>query len=250
MVNNSPYQNQETTVASSVSATSPQPRRPTRSLWLEREYGWLVWILLLVFGVMLLFWNWQLIAATIAGILVMVAMYATQDSNWNLLLWRIHRFSQSPYRHLTLSVASGTLTVMLTYTVLALWSTQENHWLACASILQLVGTLGAFAMLLRQSFQQWLQRQQNNFDQLISQLTAKDDLARLMAIKHINQYVKDNYLPAAQEEAIADYCQLLLSRETESTMREALFATLESLAPIAVNPVLKKSVNPSIQSDH
>jgi hypothetical protein len=247
VVNNSPYQNQETTVAA---AASPQPRRTTRSLWLGREYGWMVWLLLLVFGMMLLLWNWQLIAATIAGILVMVAMYAIQDGNWSIFLWRIHRFLQSPYRHLTLSVASGTLTVMLTYTVLALWSTQENHWLASASILQLVGTLGAVVLLLRQSFQQWFQRQQNNFDQLISQLTAKDDLARLMAIKHINQYVKDNYLPAAQEEAIADYCQLLLSRETDSTMREALFSTLESLAPMAVNPILNKSVNPTVQSDH
>ena len=223
-----------------------------RSLWrgLAREQGLPVWALLAIFLVMLLLWNWQLIAATSAGIFAMTAVYMMQDWNWNVILWRIQKFLQSPYRHLPLSVASGTVTVFLTYTVLAVWSNQENHWLACASILQLVGTLGAFAMLLRQSFQQWLQRQQNNFDQLISQLTAKDDLARLMAIKHINQYVQDNYLPAAQEEAIADYCQLLLSRETESTMREALFATLESLAPMAVNPVLKKSVNPSIQSDH
>ncbi len=246
MVKNSPYQSQENTVSS---ATSPQPRRATRSLWLGREHGWAVWLLLLIFGIILLLWNWQLIAATIAGILVMVAMYALQDKNWNMLLWRIHRFLQSPYRHLTLSVASGALTVMLTYTVLGLWSTQESHWLAIAGILQLVGTLGALVLLLRQSFQQWLQRQQNNFDQLISQLTAQDDLARLMAIKQINQYVQDNYLPIVQEEAIADYCQLLLSRETDSTMREALFTTLESLEPMTANLILKKSVDPSMPSE-
>lgn len=247
MVKNSPYQNQETAAAS---ATSPQPRRAVRSLWLGREHGWVVWLLLLIFGVILFLWNWQLIAATIAGILVMVVMYALQDQNWHMLLWRIHRFLQSPYRHLTLSVASGTLTVILTYTILGLWSTQESHWLAIAGILQLVGTLGALVLLLNQSFQQWLQRQQNNFDQLISQLTAQDDLARLMAIKQVNQYVKDNYLPIAQEQAIADYCQLLLSRETDATMREALFTTLESLEPMAVNPILKKSVNPSMPSDN
>lgn len=216
-----------------------------RSLWrgLAREQGLPVWALLSIFLVMLLLWNWQLIAATSAGIFAMIAVYMIQDWNWNVILWRIQKFLQSPYRHLPLSVASGTLTVFLTYTLLAVWSNQENHWLASANILQLSSTLGILALLVRQAFRQWLQRQQDNFDQLIAQLAVNDDLARLIAIKQINQYVQDNRLPAAQERAIADYCKILINRETETTMREAIFETLESLQLITAKPLLKRTAN-------
>jgi len=228
------------------STSSPsQTQQLMRSLWrgLAREQGLPVWALLAIFLVMLLLWNWQLIAATSAGIFAMIAVYMMQDWNWNVILWRIQKFLQSPYRHLPLSVASGTVTVFLTYTVLAVWSNQENHWLASASILQLGATLGILVLLVRQAFSQWLKRQQDNFDQLIAQLAVNDDLARLIAIKKINQYVQDNRLPAAQERAIADYCQVLLNRETETTMREAIFETLESLQSITAKPALQRSAN-------
>ena len=215
-----------------------------RSLWrgLSREQGLPLWALLAVFLIMLLLWNWQLILATSAGIFVMLAMYAIQDWNWNVVLWRVQKFLQSPYRHLPISVASGTVTVFLTYTALAIWSNQENHWLASASVLQIGATLGILIILVRQSFSQWLQRQQDNFDQLIAQLMVDDELARLIAIKQINQYVQANRLPVTQQRAIADYCQILLSRETETIMREAIFETLESMQMIIDKPALQRSV--------
>ena len=214
-----------------------------RSLWrgLSREQGLPLWALLAVFLIMLLLWNWQLILATSAGIFVMLAMYAIQDWNWNVVLWRVQKFLQSPYRHLPISVASGTVTVFLTYTALAIWSNQENHWLASASVLQIGATLGILIILVRQSFSQWLQRQQDNFDQLIAQLMVDDELARLIAIKQINQYVQANRLPVTQQRAIADYCQILLSRETETIMREAIFETLESMQAIIDKPALQRS---------
>lgn len=222
---------------------TPSSQQVIGSIWrgLNREQGLPLWALLSIFLIMLLLWNWQLITATAAGVCAMVAVYMMQDWSWNVILWRIHKFSQSPYRHLPLSVASGACTVFLTYMFLALWSNQENHWLASANILQLAATLGVLTILVRQAFKQWLQRQQDNFDQLISQLSVSDDLARLIAIKQVNQYVKDNRLPAAQEQAIADYCQILLNRETEIIMREAIFETLEALQSVVDRPALKRS---------
>ncbi|MBD2178259.1 hypothetical protein H6F42_15180 [Pseudanabaena sp. FACHB-1998] len=238
MVKDFRFQEQDTNSTS-------QSQQALRSLWhgLTREQGLPVWALLAIFLVMLLVWNWQLIAATSAGIMAMTAIYVMQDWNWNAILWKIHKFFQSPYRYLPLSVASGTVTVFLTYTLLALWSSQDNHWLASASILQLGATLTVLVLLIRQSFSQWLQRQQNNFDQLITQLAVNDDLARLIAIKQITQYVQTNRLPAVQEKAIADYCNLLLNRETEITTREALFETLEALQPNVLKPSLRRSAN-------
>jgi hypothetical protein len=234
------FQEQETT-----STTTSQSQQLLGSLFrvLSREQGLPVWALLAIFLVLLLVWNWQLIAATSAGIMAMIAIYVVQDWNWNVILWRVQKFLQSPYRHLPLSVASGTVTVFLTYTILTLWATQENHWLASASILQLIATLGVLALLARQAFSQWLQRQQDNFDQLVTQLTVNDDLARLIAIKQITQYIQANPLPAAQERAIADCCQLLLNRETEVTMREAIFETLEALETNTLKPALKRSAH-------
>ncbi len=240
MVKDFRFQEQETT----SSATS-QSQQLLRSLFhgLSREQALPVWVLLAIFLVLLLVWNWQLIAATSTGIAVMIAIYVIQDWNWNVILWRVQKFLQSPYRHLPLSVASGTMTVFLTYTVLTIWSTQDNHWLASASILQLVATLGGFVLLARQAFGQWLQRQQDNFEQLITQLTVNDDLARLIAIKQITQYIQENQLPAVQERAIADCCNLLLNRETEVTMREAIFETLEALQPHMIKPSLRRSAH-------
>jgi hypothetical protein len=147
-------------VKNSQTETTSTSQHLMRSLWLglTREQGLPMWVLLAVFAVMLLLWNWQLIAATAAGILMMMAVYIIQDWNWNLLLWRIQKFLQSPYRHLPLSVASGTITVLLTYTFLALWSDQNNHWLALANIFQLGATMGILTILIRQTFKQWLKR--------------------------------------------------------------------------------------------
>jgi hypothetical protein len=238
------FQEQETT-SSATSQSHSQSQQLWRSLFrgISREQGLPVWALLTLFLVMLLVWNWQLIAATSAGIAAMIALYILQDWNWNVILWRVQKFLQSPYRHLPLSVASGAVTVFLTYTILTLWSTQENHWLASANILQLGVTLGVFVLLVRQAFGQWLQRQQDDFDQLITQLTVNDDLARLIAIKQITQYIQANRLPAVQERAIADCCYLLLNRETEVTMREAIFETLEALQPNILKPTIKRSAN-------
>lgn len=243
MVKNLSFQEKETTESSNSSSS----RQLMRSIWrgLRREQGLPFWLLLAIFFVMLLFWDWQLITATSAGIFAMIAVYAMQDWNWNTILWRIQRFLQSPYRHFPLSVVSGAVTVFLTYTLLAIWSNQENHWLASANILQLGATLVAGAILVRQAFMKWVQRQQDNFDQLITQLSVSDDLARLIAIKRINQYVNENQLPPAQEKAIADYCQLVLSRETEATTRDALFETLESLQFLTTRPTLKRSTSNS-----
>ncbi len=240
MVKDFRFQEQETT----SSATS-QSQQLLRSLFhgLSREQGLPVWALLALFIVMLLVWNWQLIAATSAGIAAMIAIYVVQDWNWNGILWRVQKFLQSPYRHLPLSVASGTITVFLTYTIFTLWSTQQNHWLASANILQLGATLGIFVLLVRQAFIKWLQRQQDDFDQLITQLTVNDDLARLIAIKQITQYIQANRLPVNQERSIADCCNLLLNRETEVTMREAIFETLEALQPNILKPAIKRTAN-------
>lgn len=228
---------------SSKSQAQSQSQQFGRSLWrvLVREQDLPVWVLLAIFLVILLLWNWQLIAATSAGIFVMIAFYVIQEWNWSVVLWRVQKFLQSPYRHLPLSVASGAITVFLTYTVLAVWSDQANHWLASASILQLVATLGILTLLVRQAFKQWLQRQQDNLDQLIAQLTVTNDLARLIAIKQIIQYVHENRLPESQQQAIADYCNILLHRETDTTIREALFDTLEALQPTIIKPALKRS---------
>ncbi len=239
------YPDQETTASSSQKQSSQSYQYLMRSLLrgLSRKHSLPVWALLAIFLIMLLVWNWQLILATGAGIFAMTAIYMIQDWNWNVILWRIQKFLQSPYRHLPLSVASGTVTVFLTYTGFAIWSSQENHWLASASILQLASTIVILVLLIRQAFNQWLQRQQDDFEHLITKLTVNDDLARLIAIKQINQYVQENRLPAAQEKAIADYCHLLLNRETETTTRDSLFETLESLQSFNNKPLLKRTAN-------
>ncbi|OIP70805.1 MAG: hypothetical protein AUK48_13260 [Oscillatoriales cyanobacterium CG2_30_44_21] len=242
MLKDTPFQNQET------SPQSPSQLAYIIKLMLRgisREQGLPLWVLLIVFFVVLLAWNWQLIVATSLGILTMITVYAMQGWNWNVIMWRAQKFWQSPYRHLPIAVISGTLTVFLTYSILSIWSTQSDHWYAAASILQLGATLAVLGLLGYQVLTQWLHRQKDSLDQLVAQLTASDDLVRLMAVKNINQYLRVNMIPESQEQAIADYCQVLLNRETESIMREAIFETLESLQMANISPAISKSVTSS-----
>lgn len=245
MIKDTPFQNQETK-SQSPSHLAYIIKSMLRGI--SREQSLPLWVLLIVFLLILLVWNWQLIVATSLGIFTMITVYAMQDWKWNVIMWRVQKFLQSPYRHLPISVISSTLTVFLTYSILSIWSNQSDHWLAAASILQLGATTAALGLLGYQVFTQWLYRQKDSLDHLFAQLTASDDLVRLMAIKNINQYLRENFIPAAQERAIADYCQVLLNREAESIMREAIFETLESLQMANISPAIARSVSPSVNA--
>jgi len=188
---------------------------------------------------LLLFWNWQLVGATIAGGSVMTMVYVAQSWNWQTLPIRVQKFLNSPNRSLIVAVTSGVSTVLLTYVIFGVWTSVENHWLASVEISQFLVILVVLLILTARLITQSLRSSQQHIDRLITQLTADDELERLIAVRQIAQSIQEQRLPFNQEKAIAEYCQILLSRETVPMVREA---TLDVLAELKYLPQIKDSL--------
>jgi hypothetical protein len=196
---------------------------------LRRKQGMPVWAIVAVALLMLALWNWQLVVATIAGVVVMSLVYVWQDWNWSSLILRIQKLLDHPNRQFTVAVSAGAGAVCFTYMAAAIWHAIDNYWLASASILQLVATLTVLVLLVKQAIDNWLKIQQSNVDNLVAQFTASDDLERLIAVKQLAQRLQQKRLPLNQEIAIAQYCQVLLSRETVPTIQDAALEILEAI---------------------
>ncbi|MEE3715630.1 hypothetical protein V2H45_02600 [Tumidithrix elongata RA019] len=214
--------------AQETASTSQQFMR-SLSHSLRRKQDFPMWALVAVVLLIMLFWNWQLVMATMAGVMVMSLIYILQDWEWHGLLPRLQKLWRSPYRRLSLAVATGASTVFFTYTLLGIWSSVPDHWLASAEILQLTATFAVLLLLAQQVIDRWVQKQQTSIDQLISRITSTDDLERLIAVRQLAQCVQQKRFPLSQERAIADYCHLLLSRESVPAIRDAALETIESL---------------------
>lgn len=196
---------------------------------LRRRQGMPVWAIVAIALLMLALWNWQLVVATIAGIVVMSLVYVGQDWNWSSLILRGQKLLDHPNRQFTVAVGMGAGSVCFTYMVAAIWYAIDNHWLAGAGILQLVATLTVLVLLIKQAIDNWLKTQQSNVDTLVAQFTASDDLERLIAVKQLAQRLQQKRLPLNQEVAIAQYCQVLLSRETVPAIQDAALEILEAI---------------------
>ena len=213
------------------SQSSPRSQQFVRSAGriLRRKQGLPVWAIVAIALLMLSLWNWQLVVATVAGVIVMSLVYVWQDWNWGRLILRSQKLLSHPNSKLTLAVGMGAGTVFLTYMIAAIWSNIENHWIASAGILQLAATLTVLGLLIKLAIDNWLTTQEANVEQLVAQFTANDELERLIAVRQVAQRVQQKRLPLNQEMAIAQYCQVLLGRETVPAIREAALETLEAL---------------------
>jgi len=187
------------------------------------------WLIVAVGLFLLSFWYWQLVIATLVGAATLILVYVAQSWNWNLLLSKVQRFLTSPNRGMILATMAGCGAIIFSYISLMVWSSLDNHWLAGLAISQLLVVLGVLVLLVFKILNQWQQNSQQNLDYLATRLTSVDELERLIAIKQLAQSLRQRHLPLAQEQAIAQYCQILLNREAVETVRTATLEVLEEL---------------------
>lgn len=175
------------------------------------------------------FWNWQLVMATLFGAVTLIFVYMAQDWNWNVLLARMQGFLNSSNRPMIVAAIAGSSSIIFSYVSLMVWSSLDNHWLAGLVITQFVAMLGILVLLFFKAINQWQQNSQQNLTYLATRLTSDDELERLIALKQLGQSLRQHHLPLAQEQAIAQYCQILLNRESVETVRTATLEVLEEL---------------------
>jgi hypothetical protein len=190
---------------------------------------------LVVFGmaVAILLWNWQLLLATGAGIVAMLAMYLMQQWDWRRILHQWRRFYKLELRGtnqaMAIAVASGGMTSLLTYLAVSMWLSTENHWMATGMILQTMGIFATLCLLVWQFLTHKSSEAELSLNQLIVNLTDADPLKRLISVRQLTSLIRKNHGQREQQDAIADYFNLMWGRETEPLVREALLEGLETL---------------------
>ncbi|MFM2430186.1 MAG: hypothetical protein RLZZ511_1399 [Cyanobacteriota bacterium] len=150
--------------------------------------------------------------------------YSLRDASWRAAITDLVNAFEGVDRRITLSVLAGAGASLGTYTALSMWLATENHWLATGMILQGTVTLGALGVLLWQKLQPT--PQQTGLIQHIQNLTNPDALQRLIAVRQINHLLPKH---PEQRSDIAEFYQVLLTREPDRLIREALMDGLQTI---------------------
>ncbi|MDJ0688494.1 MAG: ATP synthase subunit I [Xenococcaceae cyanobacterium MO_188.B32] len=207
--------------------SSLQYLKRTYSQQLREISSWLLCLLGLVF---VWIWNWKLLLATVTGIGFMVLVYWLQSKNWLDLWSRWQHFLSNSNRQLIVAVSSGSITALGIYIAACIWTESENQWLAMGIILQTFASLITLALLV---WHLWsnnrLRQNETELNRLLADLTHKDSLRKIIAIRQLTRLFKNGNLPQDYNVQLVEYYCLMLSQFQEIAVKEALLDSLESL---------------------
>lgn len=205
------------------------------------------WFLGAAGGAILLFWDGKLVLATGAGAAIMFAVYLMQAGKWQP--WaKLPKLLNGVNRQLALAVGAGGVATLGTYMAAAIWVDSGSPWIALGETMQGVGILAILGLLGWQSWQRHHDRDEAYFNQLLADLTHRDPLKRLIAVRQINHLVAERRLEPGCDRTVADSFRLMLSREQELSIRDAVLEglyeldTVHRLSP-SQQPALSTPVN-------
>jgi hypothetical protein len=184
----------------------------------------------------MLLWNWKLLLALLIGIGVMTLVYSMQEWDWQLRWSRIRNFLNSSNRRLALAVVSGGIATVSTYMAASIWIDSHSSWIAAGAILQGVGTLLTLILLVWQIVNFYQNREEDQLDQLLVNLTEKDPLKRLIALRQLTKLISRKQVDSSVQQDVVECLQLLLSREQEVVVRDAAFKSLQACDRLQVLP--------------
>ncbi|MEC4803593.1 MAG: hypothetical protein SAJ12_24480 [Jaaginema sp. PMC 1079.18] len=181
-------------------------------------------------GLILLgFWHWQLLLATIAGIATMTAAYPLQGANWGKHWLKLKTWFNSPHRQFTLAVGSGGFAAFVTYTIATIWASSENRWFATGAILQGIATLLTLGLLGWQIIARQAHNDENLYNLYIRDLTDRDPLKRLIAIRQLTRLAVKHRVNANLCHQVKEYLSVMLTQETHAIAHDALLDSLHRL---------------------
>lgn len=187
----------------------------------------------------LLYWNGRLFLATVAGIGVMVLVYLLHDWKPSLNLWPLRKFLEGWNQPFLVAVGAGAIATLTTYLAASVWVDAESHWIASGAILQSMGTLAVLLLLITQMLNRQDRRDRIPYNKLVSDLVHDDPLKRLIAVRQLTDAIsvledehRDRRSGIAKQPTrheIADYFRLMLNREEDPIVRDAVYDGLQTL---------------------
>ena len=194
----------------------------------RQQWGWL---LALSAVIVMLLWNPKLVLATLMGVTVMLGAYFLQqwDSKSFIRQWR--RFLSGPNRYIAVAGITGGMAAFSTYMAVSIWVESQSvglsgPWLATGMILQGLGTLATLMLLGWHFLHRQVTQSRDNFHQLLADLADTDPLKRTIAVRLLASYLREQQYQPSEERAIIDCFRLMLNRETEPIVKDALLDAL------------------------
>lgn len=185
-------------------------------------------LLLLVF-ISFWYWDWQILISALAGLALMRLAYQGFFPQWQKSWRTLSRLLVGYNRKLTIALGSGLMGGFFTYLATAVWAETENPWLAFSSILQGLISITTLTLLGWHVKREANHRQNDRFGDLLTELTARDDLKRLIAINQLTDLVKQKKLHHERRSQLRTYFQFMLTQVQESSIQDALIDGLDIL---------------------
>jgi hypothetical protein len=193
----------------------------------------------LCLGVFALLWwmNWKLFLTTSAGIVAMSACYLAQNPHWQSYYRQWCKFFVGSNRQLALAVATGASGAFFTYLAASIWVDTNNQWLATGAILQGFLSLTTLFVLLWSLRDKKVNSLDAQLDRLLIDLSDRDRLKRLVAIRQLTRLLINNRLSAEHYQQSIEYYRLMLSEPQPVVIKNAL---LESLDVLGAEKILEQ----------
>lgn len=221
------------------------------SLWRwSRPRGWFI---VTIGAFTLLYWNGRLLFATGAGVAVMLLVYLMHDWQPSVNLSQIRKFLRGWNQPFVVSAGAGAIATFAIYLASCIWVDSESPWIASGAILQGASTLVVLLLLIGQMLNRQTYKDQVHAKQLVRDLLHENPLKRLIAVRQLTDLLsvidrdRDDRPGTAKSPSrreVAGYFRLMLSRESDPTIREAL---LDGLQTIDLVHQLQQATEPLIQ---
>ncbi|MBG1269404.1 armadillo-type fold-containing protein [Nostoc sp. WHI] len=187
--------------------------------------------------VAMLLWNWKLLLALLIGVGVMLLIYSMQEWDWQLRWSNIRKFLKGSNRRLALAVVSGGIATVSSYMAATIWVESHSPWIAAGAIVQGMVTLLTLMLLVWQIVNFYGNREEDHLDQLLVNLTEKDPLKRLIALRQLTKFITHKRVDSSVQQDVVECLQLLVSREEEVVIREAAFKSLQACDRLQMLPL-------------
>jgi hypothetical protein len=182
-------------------------------------------------------WNWKLVLATGLGVGFMLLVYSMQGWNWQAYLSHWRQFFTGSQGKLTVAVGSGSLAALGTYIAASIWADSENRWLATGTILQGFGTIFTLLLLGWHIVRDRTGQDEVRFELFLQDLTATDSLKRLIAVQQLSTLANKPRLRQVYQPQLVEYFSVMLSREEDAIVREAILRSLQKWGQNLPRPI-------------
>ncbi|MDX2232048.1 MAG: hypothetical protein NW220_20600 [Leptolyngbyaceae cyanobacterium bins.349] len=240
-------------------------RQVKREVMRQRRSGRATWFMVGVGAIAMLCWDGRLFLATGTGIGVMGLVYLMHDWQPTLNLSALQKGLDGWNQPFLVAAGAGAIATFLTYLAASVWVDAPTRWIASGAILQSMATLVVLLLLITQMLNQQDRRDLIPYNKFVSDLVNDDPLKRLIAVRQLTEAVsvlqdapRDRRLGAAKQpsrQEIADYFRLMLQREEEAIVRDAIYNGLQTLDIVyqlkqATEPLLQIAPRPIHRSNH